>query len=35
MILKVHVDGAPSYEIGDEIWPDSLAGASTWNATYC
>jgi hypothetical protein len=27
MILKVHVDGAPSYEIGDEIWQESLADA--------
>jgi hypothetical protein len=27
MILKVHVDGAPSYEIGDEIWHGSLADA--------
>jgi hypothetical protein len=27
MILKVHVPGAPSYEIGDEIWQESLADA--------
>ena len=27
MILKVHLDGAPCYEIGDEIWQDSLEDA--------
>jgi hypothetical protein len=27
MILKVHLSGAPSYEIGDEIWQESLAEA--------
>jgi len=27
MILKVHVDGAASYDVGDEIWQESLADA--------
>jgi hypothetical protein len=27
MILNVHVQGAPSYDIGDEIWQESLADA--------
>ena len=27
MILRVHVQGAPDYEIGDEIWQESLAEA--------
>ena len=27
MILKVHLDGAPWYEAGDEIWQVSLEGA--------
>jgi hypothetical protein len=27
MMLRIHVDGAPSYEIGDEIWQQSLAAA--------
>jgi hypothetical protein len=27
MILKVHLQGAPSHEIGDEIWHESLADA--------
>jgi hypothetical protein len=27
MILKVHLQGAPSHEIGDEIWQQSLADA--------
>jgi hypothetical protein len=27
MILKVHVHGAPSYDVGDEIWQQSLADA--------
>jgi hypothetical protein len=27
MILKIHVDGAHPYEIGDEIWHESLADA--------
>src|SRR5579863_9187420 len=27
MILRVHVPGAASYEIGDEIWQQSLADA--------
>jgi hypothetical protein len=27
MILKVHVPGAPWYDIGDEIWHESLADA--------
>ena len=26
MILRVHVQGAQDYEIGDEIWQESLAG---------
>ena len=25
MILKVHLDGAASYDVGDEIWHESLA----------
>lgn len=27
MILAVHVQGAPSYDIGDELWQASLADA--------
>lgn len=27
MILKVHVQGAASYDVGDEIWQESLAAA--------
>jgi hypothetical protein len=27
MILKVHVQGAASYDIGDEIWQEPLADA--------
>ena len=27
MILKIHLDGAPWYEIGDEIWQVSLEDA--------
>ena len=27
MILKVHLDGAASYDVGDEIWQESLADA--------
>jgi hypothetical protein len=27
MILKVHLQGAPSYDVGDEIWQESLANA--------
>jgi hypothetical protein len=27
MILKVHLDGAASYDVGDEIWHESLADA--------
>jgi hypothetical protein len=27
MILKVHLDGAASYAVGDEIWHESLADA--------
>jgi hypothetical protein len=27
MILKLHIAGAPSYGIGDEIWHESLAEA--------
>jgi hypothetical protein len=27
MILTVHVQGAPSYDVGDEIWQESLADA--------
>jgi hypothetical protein len=27
MILKVHVEGAASYDVGDEIWQESLAEA--------
>ena len=27
MILRVHVQGGQDYEIGDEIWQESLAGA--------
>ena len=27
MILRVHIPGAPEYEIGDEIWHQSLAEA--------
>jgi hypothetical protein len=27
MILTVHIQGAPSYDIGDEIWQQSLADA--------
>lgn len=27
MILRVHVPGAPEYEIGDEIWQQPLADA--------
>jgi hypothetical protein len=27
MILKVHIDGAASYDVGDEIWQESLADA--------
>jgi hypothetical protein len=27
MILKVHLDGAASYDVGDEIWQASLADA--------
>ena len=27
MILKIHVQGAASYDIGDEIWQESLADA--------
>jgi hypothetical protein len=27
MILKVHLDGAVSYDVGDEIWQESLADA--------
>ncbi|MGZ6575497.1 MAG: hypothetical protein ACXVHJ_31325 [Solirubrobacteraceae bacterium] len=27
MILKVHLQGAPRYEVGDEIWQQSLAAA--------
>jgi hypothetical protein len=27
MMLRIHIDGAPSYEIGDEIWQQSLAAA--------
>jgi hypothetical protein len=32
MILKVHVDGALSYELGDEIWQGSLDEAITTEA---
>ena len=32
MILKVHVPGAPAYEIGDEIWQGSLDDAITTEA---
>jgi len=28
MILKVHVHGARSYTVGDEIWHESLADAT-------
>jgi hypothetical protein len=27
MILKVHLDGAASYDVGDEVWQESLADA--------
>ena len=27
MILKVHLQGAASYDVGDEIWQESLADA--------
>ena len=27
MILKIHVPDAPSYDVGDEIWQESLAEA--------
>jgi hypothetical protein len=27
MMLKVHIEGANAYEVGDEIWHQSLAGA--------
>lgn len=27
MILKVHLEGAASYHVGDEIWQDSVAAA--------
>lgn len=27
MILRVHVEGAPQYDVGDEIWHQPLAGA--------
>lgn len=27
MILRVHVDGAPSHDLGDEIWHESLTDA--------
>ena len=27
MILKVHLYGAASYDVGDEIWEEPLAGA--------
>jgi hypothetical protein len=27
MILKVHLDGTASYDVGDEIWQDPLADA--------
>ena len=27
MILKVHLDGAPSYDVGDEIWQVALGDA--------
>ena len=27
MILKVHLQGAASYDVGDEIWHESLADA--------
>ena len=29
MILKVHVHGAASYDVGDEVWQGSLAKPST------
>lgn len=32
MILRVHIEGAPGYEIGDEIWQQSLAEAITAEA---
>lgn len=32
MILKVHLQGAPSYDVGDEIWQMGLADAITADA---
>lgn len=32
MILKAHLQGAPDYEIGDEIWQESLTDAITAGA---